>query len=97
MVTVPASEFQRDPEQWYEKLRQAPVEITQGGERAAYLVSPEMFDDLWQRRHLSLAVEMLSETDVDLIMGATVETDRPYRLADIPELDPTADRAAKRP
>lgn len=87
MASVPASEFQKNFGEWHEKMHQAPVEITKYGRPTAYLVSAEMFHQLWQRFRVSLPVGALSESDVSRIMEARVETDTPYNLDDIPDID----------
>lgn len=87
MASVPASEFQKNFGEWHEKIHQGPIEITTYGKPTAYLVSSEMFHQLWQRFRVSLPVETLSEDDVNLVMQARVETDEPYDLTDLPEID----------
>ncbi len=89
MVTVPASEFQKNFGEWHDKIFEGPVEITRYGRPTAYLVSAQMFQQLWQRFRVSLPVEELSESDVALIMQAKVETDASYTLDDIPDLAET--------
>jgi hypothetical protein len=51
-----------------------------------------MFHQLWQRFRGSLPVEALSESDVNLIMQARVETDATYDLEDIREIDESYDQ-----
>lgn len=87
MVSVTASEFQKNFGEWHDKIYEGPLEITKYGRPTAYLVSAQMFEQLWQRFRVSLPVEALSEEDVDLIMKAKVETDRPYDLEDIPDIE----------
>lgn len=87
MVSVPASEFQKNFGEWHDRIFEGPVEITRYGRPTAYLVSAQMFHQLWQRFRVSLPVEALSEGDVNLIMQAKVATDTPYNLDDIPDLD----------
>jgi hypothetical protein len=45
-----------------------------------------MFHQLWERFRVSLPVGALSESEVDLIMQARVETDTPYNLDDLPDI-----------
>ena len=87
MASVPASEFQKNFGEWHEKMQQGPIEITKYGRPTAYLVSSELFHQLWQRFRVSLPIESLSESEVNVIMQARVETDEPYDLADLPEID----------
>lgn len=86
MAGVPTSEFQKNFGEWHEKMRQGPIEITEHGRPTAYLVSSEMFHQLWQRFRVSLPIEALSEDEVNMVMQARVDTDEPYALADIPEI-----------
>ena len=85
MPSVPASEFQKNFGEWHERMHQGPIEITKYGRPTAYLVSADLFHQLWQRFRVSLPAGALSESDVNRIMQARVETDAPYDLADIPE------------
>jgi prevent-host-death family protein len=85
MATVPASEFQKNFGEWHDKIYKGPVEITRYGRPTAYLVSAEMFHQMWARFRVSLPVEALSESDMEQIMTAKVVTDRPYNLDDIPD------------
>jgi prevent-host-death family protein len=87
MPRVPASEFQKNFGEWHDKVQQAPVEITKYGRPTAYLVSADMFHQLWERFRVSLPVGALSESEVDLIMQARVETDTPYNLDDLPDTE----------
>jgi prevent-host-death family protein len=87
MASVPASEFQKNFGEWHDKIFQGPVEITRYGRPTAYLVSAEMFRQLWQRFRVALPVEDLSPSDLDLIMQAKVETNESYNLDDIPDVD----------
>jgi prevent-host-death family protein len=94
MASVPASEFQKNFGEWHDKIFQGPVEITRYGRPTAYLVSAEMFRQLWQRLRVALPAEDLSPRDVDLIMQTKVETDEPYDLDDIPDIDDDRQRSA---
>lgn len=87
MASVPASEFQKNFGEWHDRIFEGPVEITRYGRPTAYLVSAQMFQQMWQRFRVSLPVESLSESDVGLIMRSRVETDSPYKLDDLPDLD----------
>lgn len=85
MASVPASEFQKNFGEWHERMHQGPVEITKYGRPTAYLVSAELFHQLWQRFRVSLPVGALSEAEVDAMMDARVDTDNPFNLDDIPD------------
>lgn len=90
MASVPASEFQKRFGEWHDKSFQGPVEITKYGRPTAYLVSADLFHQLWQRFRVSLPVEALQEADVELILQSKVETDAPYNLDDIPDVEDAA-------
>ncbi len=96
MPSVPASEFQKNFGEWHEKMHQAPIEITKYGRPTAYLVSAEMFHQLWERFRVSLPAGALSESEVSQIMEARVETDAPYNLDDISEIDESDEPLLKR-
>lgn len=87
MVTVPASEFQKNFGEWHDKIFEGPVEITKYGRPTAYLVSAQLFQQLWQRFRISVPVEALSESDINLILQSKPMTDAPYTLDDIPDIE----------
>lgn len=87
MASVSASELQKNFGEWHDRIYEGPVEITKYGRTTAYLVSAQLFNQLWERFRVSLPVEALNESDVSLIMQARVETDKPFNLEDIPDLD----------
>lgn len=87
MASVTASELQKNFGEWHDRIYEGPVEITKYGRTTAYLVSAQLFNQLWERFRVSLPVEALSESDVGLIMQARVKTDKPFNLDDIPDLD----------
>ena len=87
MASVTASELQKNFGEWHDRIYEGPIEITKYGRTTAYLVSAQLFNQLWERFRVSLPVEALSESDVSLIMQSRVETDKPFNLDDIPYLD----------
>jgi len=84
MARVPASEFQKNFGEWHERIYQGPVEITRYGRPTAYLVSAEMFQQLWERFRVSLPVEALGIDEIDAVLKSEVATDEPYDLDDLP-------------
>lgn len=84
MARVPASEFQKNFGEWHERIYQGPVEITRYGRPTAYLVSAEMFQQLWERFRVSLPVEALTIDEIDAVLKSEVATDKPYDLDDLP-------------
>ncbi|QLF69297.1 type II toxin-antitoxin system Phd/YefM family antitoxin [Peteryoungia desertarenae] len=85
MASVPASEFQKNFGEWHERIYQGPVEITRYGRPTAYLVSAEMFQQLWERFRVSMPVEQLGIGELEAIAKAEVATDQLYELKDIPD------------
>ncbi len=85
MASVPASQFQKNFGAWHDRVHQGPVEITRYGRPTAYLVSADLFQQLWERFRIAAPVEDLLPGDIDLILQSRVETDEPYRLDDIPD------------
>lgn len=90
MASVPASQFQKNFGEWHDRVHQGPVEITRYGRATAYLVSAELFQQLWERFRIAVPVEDLLPGDIDLIMQSEVATDEPYTLNDIPDDDVVA-------
>lgn len=87
MVAVPATEMQKNFGLWHDKSYEGPVEITKYGRTTAFLVSAPLFEAMWASYRRALSAGALAESDIDLILRAEVETDKPYRLEDIPEQD----------
>lgn len=87
MVSVPASELQKNFGEWHDRAHEGPIEITRYGRTTAFLVSARLFEELWASYRKALPVEALSEADVALIQNARVATDRPYTLEDIPDVE----------
>lgn len=85
MVTVPATEVQKNFGEWHDKSYEGPVEITKYGRTTAFLVSAPLFEAMWASYRRALPVSALSESDINLILEAEVATDAPYSLGDIPE------------
>jgi prevent-host-death family protein len=85
MATVPASEFQKNFGEWHERIYQGPVEITRYGRPTAYLVSAEMFQQLWERFRVSMPVEALGVDEIEELMQSKITTDQPYDLDDLPD------------
>jgi hypothetical protein len=85
MVSVPASEVQKNFGAWHDKAHEGPVEITRYGRSTAYLVSAKLFDEMWACFRKAVSVNELSESDMMRIAKSSVQTDAPYTLAEIPE------------
>ncbi|MFN3634332.1 MAG: type II toxin-antitoxin system Phd/YefM family antitoxin [Rhizobium rhizophilum] len=88
MASVPASEFQKNFGEWHERIYQGPVEITRYGRPTAYLVSAEMFQQLWERFRVNMPVEALGVAEIEAIVRSEVSTDQPFNLDDIPDGPP---------
>nr|WP_316652984.1 type II toxin-antitoxin system Phd/YefM family antitoxin [uncultured Gellertiella sp.] len=77
MNSVAASELQKNFGEWVERCQANPVEITRYGRPSAYLVSADLFQQLWSRLQRTIPVEALSDEEVSAIMGAAVTTAEP--------------------
>jgi prevent-host-death family protein len=88
MVSVKSTDIQKTFGKWLEKSHDEPVAITRYDRPTAYLVSAEMFEQMFASYRRAIPIEMLTEREIDLIMAARVETDEPYNLADLPETGP---------
>jgi prevent-host-death family protein len=87
MVSVPASEIQKNFGEWHDKVYEGPIEITRYGRSTAFLISAKLFRELWASYRKAVPVDALSESDLALIGKAEVQTDRPYTLDDVPEIE----------
>ena len=87
MISVPASEVQRNFSEYEEKAVQEPVEVTHAGRSPSYLVSERLFKDMMSSYRRAIPVEALSDGDVALIEQAEVQTDDPYDLEDIADIE----------
>lgn len=86
MTSVPASEMQKNFGKWHDRAFEGPVEITRYGRTTAVLVSASLFQEMWASFRKALPASALSHSDMRMISASTVETDRPFNLADIPEI-----------
>lgn len=87
MVSVKSTEIQKTFGKWLDKSHDEPVAITRYDRPAAYLVSAELFEEMFANYRRAIPIEMLTEREIGLIMSAQVETDEPYNLADLPSAD----------
>jgi prevent-host-death family protein len=94
MVSVPASDIQKNFGEWHDRAYEGPVEITRYGRSTAFLVSAKLFHELWASYRKALPVNALSEGEMSAIMSSEVQTSEPYRLDDIEEIttSPSFDR-----
>jgi hypothetical protein len=90
MISVPASEVQRNFSEYEEKAAQEPIEVTHAGRSPSYLVSERLFKDMMSSYRRAIPVEALTDSDVALIEQADVQTADPYDLADIPDIEDDA-------
>ncbi len=89
MVSVAASEIQKNFGEWHDKAYEGPVEITRYGRSTAFLVSAKLFKELWASYRKAIPIGALSETDMALIAHSQVQTEVPYNLDDIEDIEPT--------
>ena len=87
MISVPASELQKNFSEYGRRAADEPVEVTHADESRSYLVSETFFKDMMASYRRAIPVEELSDDDVASIERADVETDTPYNLDDIPDID----------
>lgn len=83
MVSVPASQIQKNFGEWHERAHEGPVEITRYGRTSAVLVSARLFEELWASYRKAVPVEALSGEDIALIRQARVAGAEQYDLADL--------------
>jgi len=88
MVSVKSTEFQKTFGKWLDKSHDEPVAITRYDRPAAYLVSAELFEEMFANYRRAIPIEMLTEREIALLMAARVETDQHYNLSDLPDIDP---------
>lgn len=87
-IRVAASEIQKNFGEWHDKAFVQPIEITRYGRPTAFLVSAKLFNEmLASYRRVVLSSELV-EDEMALIRNAEVETDEPYTLDDIPDIEP---------
>jgi PHD/YefM family antitoxin component YafN of YafNO toxin-antitoxin module len=87
MISVPASELQKNFSEYEEKAVHEPVEVTHAGRSPSYLVSERLFKDMMSSYRRAIPVDALSDGDAALIEQAEVHTHAPYDLEDIPDID----------
>jgi prevent-host-death family protein len=87
MISVPSSEVQKNFSEYVERAVEEPVEVTQVGRSPSYLVSERLFKDMMSSYRRAIPVESLSDSDVERIERAEVQTDEPYDLEDIPDIE----------
>lgn len=87
MVSVTASEMQKNFGEWHDRAYEEPVEITRYGRTTAFLVSARLFHELWASFRKAVPVGELSEADMALIMQSKPAVGHPYNLDDIPDID----------
>jgi prevent-host-death family protein len=90
MISVPLSEIQKNFSKYVERAVDEPVEVTHAGHSSSYLVSERLFKDMLSSYRRALPVEELSDSDIALIEQAEVQTDQPYDLEDIPDIEDAA-------
>lgn len=87
MISVPASEIQRNFGEWHDRASHEPVEITKYGRTSAYLVSAPLFKAMWASFRRALPAANLSESDIAMMLKSEVATTEPYDLDDVPDLE----------
>ena len=96
MPAVPASEIQKNFGEWADKAYEGPIEISRYGRTTTYLVSASFFREVMSTYRKAMPVQSLDESDLDLIRSAQVDTDEPYTLDEIPEVEAAGHRVPGR-
>ena len=86
MVSVPASELQKNFGEWHDRAYEGPIQITRYGRTTAYLVSAKMFEEMWTNFRRAVPISTLTQEEMDMIALSKVETDKPFTLDDIPDI-----------
>ncbi|MDB5656139.1 MAG: type toxin-antitoxin system Phd/YefM family antitoxin [Tardiphaga sp.] len=92
MISVPASELRDNFAEYERRAVDEPVEVTHADQTRSYLISETFFKEMMASYRRAIPVEELSDTDAALIERADVESDTPYNLDDIPDVDATPAR-----
>jgi hypothetical protein len=87
MVSVSASEIQKNFGEWHDRIYEGPVEITRYGRSTAFLLSAKLFHEMWACYRKSLPIEALSASELALISSSNVQTSQPYQLDDIEDVE----------
>jgi len=93
-VIVAASDVQKNFGEWHDKAYEQHVEITRYGRTTAFLVSARMYHDMLASYRRAVVAAEISDSEMALIRNAEVDTDEPYNLDDIPDLE-TASTSAR--
>ncbi len=88
-IVVAASEVQKNFGEWHDKAYEQPIEITRYGRTTAFLVSAKIYRDMLASYRRAVVVAEVGEGEMARIRNAEVDTDEPYNLDDIPDLEPT--------
>lgn len=88
-VRVAASEMQKNFGEWHDKAYEQPIEITRYGRTTAFLISAKLYREMLASYRKAVVAAAISEDEIALIRDAVVDTDEPYNLDDIPDLETT--------
>ncbi len=82
-ITVPSTEVQKDFDLWHDKAMSEPVQVTKHGRETAYLVSAEIFHELWRSYRRRVEVRDLSDNEMAMIAEADVPDEFAYEIEDL--------------
>lgn len=82
-MIVPASEFQRNIGTYQDRALTEPVFVTRNGRERTVLLSVEEYRRLRRRDREALAVEQLSEADLQSIAAAEVPSEHAHLDAEL--------------
>lgn len=86
-IIVTASDIQKNFGEWHDKAYEQPIEITRYGRTTAFLVSAKMYQNMLASYRRAVVAAEISDSEMALIRNAEVDTDEPYNLDDIPDLE----------
>lgn len=81
-TSVPASDVQKNFGLWHDKALREPVQITKYGRETTYLVSAEMFHEMWASYQQAKSTTELSDTEIAMIRQAQVPAEHDYEYDD---------------
>ena len=83
MMIVPAAEFQRNIGAYQDRALTEPVFVTRNGRERTVLLSVDEYRRLKRRDREVMAVEQLSDADLDTIAAASVPAEFGYLDAEL--------------
>lgn len=92
VLSVTASEAQRNFGVLHDDAMREPVQITKHGRETVYMISAEMWQTLWQAYRVAKPISQLSAEDIEGIRNFEIGPESDYGPEDYPELEITMAR-----